>query len=241
MVKKGFIGAFSLTLAIVLSGCAVQFGPIDHKAQACSTTKDILEEWTAVPASEDFSDLEASNAVLAASLAAWKSDDGATDPTFKLLSKYAGKLLLFLAEGSPSSAKGLTDFEQTAGAQILNECRIFTVDYIYPLEIVGGFCWTQRDVNAELQEKHSGEWVTNRTLNGLERTSECSDVENPYSLNFQVTRGFTATTNEAEWDREYRIVWTNSDGSEFSSGANAFYSCATANIRDYSLVAEDCS
>lgn len=225
MVKKNFFIALGLSFSLVLSGCAVEPEPIDHQAQACSATNDILDAFTAVPAGDDFSDLEASNAILAATLAVWKSDGGATDPTFKLLSKYAGKLLLFLADGSPSSAKGLIDFEEKSGADILEKCGIYSVEYVNPLQIEAG-CWNSSSVTAELQENLSGKWTRQRIVKSLTKTSYCSDdADYPWGIDFKVKRGFAAVTDVDPFDQEHRIVWTDTEGQSFSSGKYTQYSC----------------
>ena len=224
MVKKNFFIALGLSFSLVLSGCAVEPEPIDHQAQACSATNDILDAFTAVPAADDFSDMEASNAILAATLAVWKSEGGAKDPTFKLLSKYAGKLLLFLADGSPSSAKGLINFEEKSGADIIEKCGIYSVEYVMPLEIQAG-CWDGPSVTAELQENLSGNWTRQRIVKSLTKTSVCTDVEYPWGVDFKLTRGFAAVTDVDPFDQEHRIVWTETDGGSFSDGTYKKYSC----------------
>jgi hypothetical protein len=214
-----------------LSGCVFESEPIDYQAQACSTTNEILDAFTAVPPPDDFSEMEASNAILAANLAVWKSEGGASDSTFKLLSTYAGKLLLFLADGSPSSAQGLIDFEETSGSDLLYECGISSVEYVGPLEIDGG-CWNQSGTTAELQEKISGNWVRHSIVRSLSKTSNCSDLKAyPWGVKLKVTRGFTSVKNISEWESEYRIVWTDSDGESFSDGTYTHYSCVEKTTR----------
>lgn len=229
MVKNNFFIALGLSLSLVLSGCAVEPEPvepepIDHQAQACSATNDFLDLFTSTPAADDFSDIEASNAILAATLAVWKSEGGAKDPTFKLLSKYAGKLLLFLADGSPSSAKGLIDFEEKYGADILEKCGIYSVEYVKPLEIEAG-CWNIPGITAELQENLSGNWTRQRIVKSLTKTSYCSDVDYPWGIDFKLTRGFAAVKDVDPFEQEHRIVWTDTEGQSFSNGKYTEYSC----------------
>ena len=233
MFKKRLLVAVSLILSLAVSGCAVAPEPIDHQAQACSATNDILDSWTSVPAADDFSDIEASNAILAATLAVWKSAGGDTDPTFKLLSKYAGKLLLFLAEGSPSSAQGLIDFEEKSGSDLLDKCGIYSVEYVNPLKIGGGFCWDVPNRNAELQEKRAGDWTKVRNTTRLTKIPGCPD-SSPWSVDFNVPRGFSSITNASTWNTEYRVAWTYPDGLRFDDGSSITYSCAKASIEvDY--------
>jgi hypothetical protein len=156
-----------------------------------------------------------------------------------LLSKYAGKMLLFLSEGSPSSAKGLTDFEEKSGSDLLEQCGIYSVEYVNPIEIDAGYCWDIPDINAELQEKQSGDWNRNRIVYGLEKTEDCSDTKYPWGIpDFKVTRGLTSITNDSAWDREYRVVWTKSDGTSFADETYTFYTCAKATRDDEFVDAE---
>jgi hypothetical protein len=220
---KMLAAVLTLSMAFSIAGCSQS---PDHKKIACGTLKDLLEQYTTAPAPSDLSDLASTNGMLTAELSVWKNDGGDTDPTFKLLSNYSGRMLLFLANGSPSSAKDLQDFESSKLPSLLNQCQITTYTVVKPLKINSG-CWNNSSVIADLQEKVSGTWRSYKKIYGLSKNSLCKTQYSnfPWGADFTISRGLIPNSDPTQADGEYRIVWTDLNGYSFSDGTYTHYSC----------------
>ena len=220
-------------LAIGLSGCAPA---VNHSAEACSAFSDIRQTWISTAESDSMDTLQGQVAILSGVLAVWKENGADGDPIFTKLSSFAGKMLLFMTDGSPESARDILDFEDKELQNIESLCELPNT-YVAPLHIDGG-CWNLSGVTAELQSKDTGEWAYEDYEADLAKTEYCSDPDYPWGVEFKVRRS-TADDDP----RSFRIVWKDADGGTFANGRSTNYSCpvdATRYDEDITIYGSNC-
>lgn len=233
-MKKLWV-SIQLALTVVgISGLSACSTPVDHKAYACESFGEMRQSW--VGDDSDFDQLKADVASVSGVLAVWQTDKGEEDPLYWKLSEFTGTFLAMLIDVTPETAKAYYAEEDAELENIEAQCELPNT-YIAPLKIQGG-CWNNKTVSAELQILRDGEWRYENDKYNLSEIAYCDDPEYPWGVNFTDRRNF----GDSE-PISYRIVWSDPEGYEFTSGKLKHEACpvdAYATDTEITIYGSDC-